>query len=991
MIWTNKAYALISLDAYNEAKQTYLNTIPGYLHASIHIKWRTIIQHYQTVSPNLKTALATFHREREHTADNLFNLSLRAALAYMEDLSFLACTTHPDFQLNQAKKNALEEAVLDAMTTCETGKATRFENVLQLYRNDQKNWVTKHLADQRYNLLLQLQGQANQALGIGRGMSIHTLALYMKLAQKKSLGIKMTHSIEDVYMYRERELTKYFDDHYPKAFKEYGKELIANLSSHLIFEITQLFDADKTWEKGRLLIPKERAQEFATYLQNRFGFAEDEEGDALVYSLGEFQDDLEFSLKSKNECLALFQHWMKHKLVSENYLLDTSLVNAENLAHYRHEVTPLYHEELAACAALNQCISELDPNDPQHIHKITSLLQQHDATIQNNIELIPPLFKKYPQLLDEMSTYATNIGFSKQSIISLLDSLLTNPSQKIPAQQTEFLCLCLSDFIVKNPDYFDKLSLKIKKHPRFLKHLIRQNPFFIHHLPTDIKNNETIASWAIEQNPFTYLYLPDALKISYPSILSDLQNWKLNCEKHSRLLTLIRGAKTNKLDLSARVNLNNEEMEREIQCFIQDHAIVSLLTENNLTLSQILAFSLHISPLHLAKIVQWRKKNGKSALAFCPSHSKLFDYVITMQNINYSWNPNSLRFKQQITDPSESALLPPPSLGDDPQLMSTHPNMLADINDTNLWLIAAIRFDHLTRSFKNTHEIKLAFKQLFKIFLKQLLWAALYTLLTLALAFLGGLTFLVYFQQPFFQALLIRIGIGLGALIVSVRFWRVIINEQDIYNLRIIYPYIAIVASLTAVACVFDFIALGLTGGAILFFASVVIGECIHGAFTLTHLTRRLIATFIPFSRETVSVAFSNVVHQACEERILRLQMLPNNAAKTQAAILQLLWHKILAEVAAFPSQDNAADKQTTLSEALDKPYRFFYKGAPCIASFNEIASMPRKDRNQFILPTTTSSQTESRFVPSFFATSRTDNVTSTSVEIEVPSITSNP
>ena len=183
----------------------------------------------------MRIIISEFMDKRLLSIENKYVLSTQKILDYVERFYFLYQTNNQIFALSEPAKKSLISQLKEAMTNsqlCESGRYIRFESIIMEFSAD-KNWINVFLQKQRYLIINELNQEFDA--------NVHTLGLMQLYAHEKNLGLTPLDEISDVYIghIKECSIKNFFDKHYVEKFTAYEKNVVNNLSEHLLFKLTE--------------------------------------------------------------------------------------------------------------------------------------------------------------------------------------------------------------------------------------------------------------------------------------------------------------------------------------------------------------------------------------------------------------------------------------------------------------------------------------------------------------------------------------------------------------------------------------------------------------------------------------------------------------------------------------------------------------------------------------------------------------------------------
>lgn len=477
MITSQKLYKVLTLDDYNNAKAKFINSLYSNYQAKSDVeKWGIIHQKFRelrTTDEAMRNKLIAFESERKHGDFNLFNLSLHDCLNYFENFYFLSANDDPKFKLSPAKKLLINESIQDAMGTCETGKNTRFEYVLQLYRTD-NDWISNTLSKARYNLILRMKDKYCKLKKTPQSLEVHVLRIITQLAANDNYGVKIEHSIRDVHqnLIKENEIKQFYQSEAPARFAfEYEDEILNILTQHLLDEIRDRFFTHEDWQNNNVHLENDKSIELSEFLKNHLG-------DSIsVYDLclDEEEDKSYYSLKKLDELKSVLLQSVKQKLETEEYTVPYHQFIKENKAKLTN-IRLKGDIAIDQVIALNTALSEYG-NNFGNDKMLPKLIQTHEKVILLYPELFLTHLKQKPALIHVLSKSLKNYPTLIEGITRIYDEKL---QQAINKDNQDEIIQIVSDYLLLEkyyPNLYEKLSDTVKNNSKVQKVLNSDNQF----------------------------------------------------------------------------------------------------------------------------------------------------------------------------------------------------------------------------------------------------------------------------------------------------------------------------------------------------------------------------------------------------------------------------------------------------------------------------------------------------------------------------------
>lgn len=882
-------------------------------------RWHTILNRFRALAPECEAELALFQKQRIDANGSIFNLSLDSCLDYFENFYFLYTTTDARFALNDYTKKRLLESIKDAMATCETGKSTRFEIVLQLYRTD-LNWITNLLSKQRYELILAMNDAYNNEHHTAAGMQPHVLKIMTQLAADANLGIKIEHYVRDVYAgyMSQASISAYFKANYPRVFlQEYEDAIVETLSQHLLFEMNEMYNATATWETTGITIVADDVGTLDDFLNKRLGLT----GVNVQGQLGSFNDEYTaYQLKTKPECLAALRGLVKQKLLNEEYGVALNLVTKDNKDAFKKMALNVKKgASIDAICSLNKSFSK---GNTINSHQLAHVIAKYADTLLLYPELLLNAIETHPEWLLLLPTTLKNNTFFVEAMVAKLAPQLLTAFEENHEDKIVQLTTILFKITKYNADYLHHLPVALLSHPPFALQLVKKDGLLLKILPDQVKNNADIVNAALQQNYLVFKDVPKELssKKEYSEIFKEFQKTELDLQLH--------------------------EFVSNLGCyrkgfFMPIHhadAIVKLSTTKHLSTKTVVRLAQMVSPEELIKIVNFRKKQGLPALPYCSNTSIINDFTRSLREQKIEdWRDDGYYSVKKRA--SEMARV---SIGND--AFSTHcaTNYLAK---TDSWFIAMLQYQRA--NFGAYTGLRQFWEQLKQVILTigRLLWS------TIKLAAISVITIpLVYYTNLLIAATLAALPASLPlALLVFALLGPAITRN---INNRILNSVTALLSSLIISFLVFDLFiaiyAIKQAGGEIY----NVVKQLMATVTSTITLFSRLFKSMLPDSELKHAVGEHANIRTKCEESISRLRMIETPSAQDKADILETVFDKINGEIdiALASHQIDPTDVEKEMAHQLTEPQTFSFREQQHHLSFYQVANLPRSN-GDFTIP----------------------------------------
>lgn len=941
-IATTKLYREVSLLEYNEAQQKFIAAIPAYKNSTVEKRWDLILDKFKSkVPPELQAKLETFQKTRKNTNANIFKLSLKSCLSYFEHFYFLYQTDDSRFKLDKQTKKNLLETIDDAMKTCETGISTRFEMALQLYRTDM-NWVNNVLHKQRCNLLIALQNDYNKENHVDESMEVHVLKIMTQLAADSGLGIRIDHSLKDIFAgFIDREdITQYFHRRYPATFfVNYEEKVVETLSQHLLKEIeTKFFPENFDWNKTEAIIEEKRTQEFSSYLDKRLALGDVE----LVYRLGDLYEAIDpmnpekkifgICLKNRNDFLVQLRSLVSQKLCNEQYQIPIQNITKENKQLIK-DVKLRNRESMVALVELNDAILNYNKQEPL---KFRALLQKHVKLLLYYPDLLLNQIESHPNLLGLMPNLLKTNSYFRDNTIARINRALLLAIKTQDSARISLLISHLFDWIKDDSSSLNCLTESVLNYPQLAYKIVAKDGLLLEklfvHLQADIK----LVKIAVKQNPFALAYAPlnfqkdpELLRLAFESKRFDFNPDKV--PNLSRYYKAIKKTYTRLYDRLAPQFANdlleyNIVMQGENGCasMIQNlqkmEVLHQLLFTENLNVSTVIRLANSISPSLLIKIINSRADAQLSSLPYCKDASFVEKFVTELRNDRLNdWDKGYLAIKRQACELTRNYM------GSDYHYAR---GVAGHMAKTDSWFVAMLNYKHSQWSFNSWAQFWLLLKDATKAtagFLLKLAKLASIIVAGLILAFAAS--YLTFF---------LPIGVVLGILgVIALAF----ILDRFCRNRHV-----------TMVASILSFIGVCIIAPDYLL-ATISFGYCLFVGRNLPKLFLEMIHTQGAFFKRVFGSLFTSSkyiqelppgadLNTKCLATIERLKLIDSPSAQEKGELLERIWNQI-----------NIGLTDQDLAKRLNQRVAVFFQGKTYSISFQQAAALPRSSSKPFAIP----------------------------------------
>lgn len=494
MLANQKLYKLVTLKEYNKTLKHFLNNLTsGYGKLSDKKKWEIIIDKlisFRKDNEQFTAVITAFKNSVLNTSNNSFTLSLSNCVHYFENYCFLIATDNPTYKLSNYQKDKIFEAILDAVNTCETGKNTRFEYVLQLYRSDSE-WITDTLSKARYQIISRL---ANQYCAVNRIASVldpHVLKIMTEYASEKGYGIKIDKRIVDIHMVQvsQNKITLFFDREAPLAFTfEYEDLVIQMLTHHVISKIQECFcPKGSNLSNTNTPLSPVMMYEFKRLIEDLIG---DYPITPLVDSEEDQEENVTYSLKKYPEMYASLSEYIQQKLEKEEYITSYEALNKNNIKNVRIRNNVTHSNLLELNEILKKATTQLSQ------HRLILLNHRLLRTCLLYPELLLHYFEKNPNIEPILPKQFKTNPLYLNKILTILDKKIQFAIDK----RNEYDIRIFSEMILKliqfNPQFLDTLSETVKNNT-IVKSILKNQIAFINNMSIEkmtheLETNETI-------------------------------------------------------------------------------------------------------------------------------------------------------------------------------------------------------------------------------------------------------------------------------------------------------------------------------------------------------------------------------------------------------------------------------------------------------------------------------------------------------------------
>lgn len=525
MFPTNKLYVSVSLNEHESFKIEALNKlVENYENLSVDEKWELVINAFIQLIPSdnsLHNKLREFASKRTNKAfQNQYNVPLEDCLIYFENFYFIYSTEEEKFKLTQSQKNEFLITLKDAIDVCETGLKTRFESILKQYQTD-CNWIRNHLYKWRYNILSAMHDKYNEQHHIEDGYRVHVLLKMSELAKNYQLGIEYTgRDLQDVHasQININEIVRYFQKNVVSEFLEYERNILNNLTQHIVYEIKRRFSpkVDSTieqttsfnWETQNLIIPIDNFENFSAFIDEHVTCPD-------AFSLMSFftlDDDSSTILPTLNEFSKLVKIVLKHKMILEGYFISVKQLT-ENQEDLRENLRLMLDIPLEKIIKVSEIIQSQETFNWGELEEYKDVIFNYPYLILENIEKFPEILHSLPPEI-KFNTRFLEIVLENLELIFCIEKNETN--EQYADIIMEILELSDGNLFVAQAVLDKDLSKK----------LVARNGLLLKNLPYDLQNDEEIVTIAVSQNSFALIYASKEQQKnrSFPPILPEFAN-----------------------------------------------------------------------------------------------------------------------------------------------------------------------------------------------------------------------------------------------------------------------------------------------------------------------------------------------------------------------------------------------------------------------------------------------------------------------------------
>lgn len=948
MFPSNKLYESVSLNEYELIKNEALNNLSNnYSDLSLEEKWELIIAEFVKLplcdadASDLIEKIQTFATKRTNKAfHNQYNIPLEDCLLYFENFYFIYSTNNPKFKLTQSQANEFLLTLQDALEMCETGKKTRFEAILKQYQTD-CDWIKNNLFKWRYNILLAMYDKYNALNHIEDEFQVHVLLIMSELAKNYQLGIESNgQDLQDVHAnsLNKNHIVKFFHDNVIAAFLEYEKNILTNLTQHIVCEVQSRFctknneNGESTvklnWEKDELILSGQKLSDFLEFIDEHLKCSD---GFSFM-SLIECNDDYAAVLLKQKEFSKLVKLVLKRKLLLEGYFISVDQFTRDNTPYLRENLRLMLPISSKDIIRVNEIIKNQESFNWQELKTYKNIIFMYPDLILQNIHKfpgiihsLPPELKNNPRFLEDTLLYIEGIVCDNQISTNesyanvLLDIIkLTNNS------------LCLSSIFL---DF--NLS----------KELVKRNGLILQFLPRDLRNNEEIVSAAVHQNPFALIYANEGLQTRRTLanlLLKQFNSVPFVAESQSfyEQIRLIHTHLKNNLPASLNEQFNDlpkvwekNPTDMTLICFNikQMQIIYQLLNNARINSIELFVKAQLLNPELLVKVITERKHKKFPALQFVANvkYLKHFNNALVNENFN-NWNNGFWNTRRRA---SESIL----TISTD----NLNRNIMHYITKNNSWILAMMQYEADNLALTGFQSFTEALLQLFETskanlkFSMSLLYVLTTLTLTIALSTFIGLRLYQNLSQNFvetFTAILAGVSVtGIISLLPTL-FCRINL-EEALFTFR--------------VSCMLPFITLI---NALMFCNNTIFMHTIPALQKASNLNYlflfKILNTIFTSDPFDLNKEESDLLTR-CYTRILQLRLMQKDVADEGADLLQSLLDNVLSNwdisIEELTQNDNTA-LEAKIYKALSNPQHCDIRGENITISLHNALQLAEKD-----------------------------------------------
>lgn len=534
--------------AFNMEKEPFLLlSLPeGYEGETTGQKWQQLTDAFkETLPESLKISLEHIQQSRLNTIDTGSVIQLHQMLDYFETFFFLYNSEHPDFSLDEDKKQGiLRDLTLALEEACEPGRQQKFESIIRYYRRD-LNWISNTLYQLRHQQLegmhdaynaenfdeaaFQLVMQQHPEWtndGINHRFDLrfrlwepHTLSVMSELAQTKELGVEVNHVIDDLYMRDDQEarlkITGYFNRQFKQVFfVDYPTLAIDALAQHCVDEIVTMLKAQEEnidltqWGEQPLVISLPTYRQFRDFLDELFSESHNPLSELIGY------DDDSVTIINQLDVKNILKRYVKDKLVRQGFMYD--LFDPDS----RFDEQDLFHPETYSILDMLKALKLLFQSKGESTFtELQKFLLSHGQQLRNYPPFFYDIFIEQPQLIYAVPVDTRqNYYFSKQLIASFERHF--NEHQKL----TQAQCSALSYLYQSDPSIITLMPEAMLSDSILVDQLIQVRKEAFLFIESETIDEQTLAETLIEQDALSIFSMSETHKNNVVLLTSALNN-----------------------------------------------------------------------------------------------------------------------------------------------------------------------------------------------------------------------------------------------------------------------------------------------------------------------------------------------------------------------------------------------------------------------------------------------------------------------------------
>lgn len=883
---TKKFYTIPAYEDYHQAKNDhFINMDMNYQGKNPQEKWTLLMAQFENSlqesdMPNVslvafRESLSVFKRKREETSVSLFNLSLTQCSNYFEEFLFLYTTNDSRYKLKSIEKKALLQSINEAMVTCETGINGRFYTALQDHRKD-SDWIQDELSKIRCEVLHLLHHNYGS-------VDVHTYNKLVVLANKENLGIVTKEKILDVYegMVDISAVKVFFMREYPVMFGEYEKKAVDNLTNHYLSELLSTLElTNGAWINNSLIFPADKASILKQSIDGHFNGKNLAD---IMDSLGEMSEDYsQFTLKTRKDVEPIIKRLVTEKLRAGQYYVSLDELKENRATHA--------DVRIRKGVSLGRLINVYDSLQQNDNHQIHDALSQNLQVLLSYPELILGQLKSNLTLLFKIPRWLKADTRFLDSAMVILDEMLCEAIERKDNERIDSVTSKILHLIEFESGYLQTLSQPILKNERVAKRLIESNDLFFGYMDDSLQSNQELLAQANlhSGDVFTGYTKLDIVMKSHDNIHCNLPS-QYNQEPILALPTQ---------PLSYHQALTK---------FLQKESFLTLLSQQQLTASDVLKVIKKINPDLVLKAIEYRKISLFPPLPFFDTNKAVNDLNQFNQDIkirlNLDWSQDYLAIRRRACEQENFASIRNPFC---------KKNSVTYLSKTNEWFTGFKQYQaYQTSKEKLWIELMAIASACYKLVISLFKIC----LLSIALAFVSPFLSIVgpYFWYGFLCSIILSklndwfIKNRLLATVSDV-IWRIIFLDTEFLLLLIV----------TGIR------------------SAKQILQVMTGSYVL--LTTLLKVTLSCFGKNEDLAA---ILEDACDKALVRLDSIDEISAQEKSDVLRALLLQVKADV---------NEHNYTFKEQLGQKYKIMHHDREHHVSFLEAASKRRAHQGGFEL-----------------------------------------